>query len=415
MVVHRADWVLPIARPPVRGGWVAVETGRITAAGSSSEPPPGAGVQAPFDGACVILPALVNAHTHLELSHLRQRVPPAASFGEWVSTLISLRRQYPDPHAFEILEAARRAIGQARAAGTGLIGDISNTLVTIPLLIESAMPARVFHELLGFNLPDAAGIVRGGANKLSAVAVSGELRANLTAHAPYSVSRQLFAAIQQAVAGRPDAVLSVHLGESPAEIEFLQSGGGEIRGMLERVGAWNPNWRPPGCGPVEYMEQMGWLSPRLLAVHGVQLTDAELARLAGAKATLVTCPRSNRWVGAGDPGVQRFYDAGVRVAIGTDSLASVADLNLFTEMQAVRSLAPRVPAARILESATRGGAEALGFEADFGTIAPGKRADLIAVRVPAGTADVEEYLLSGIAPADVRWLTEPVNPGTLNP
>jgi aminodeoxyfutalosine deaminase len=415
MVVHRADWVLPIASPPVRGGWVAVEGGRVIASGPSSAPPPDAGVAAPFDGACVILPALVNAHTHLELSHLRQRVPPAASFGEWVSNLISLRRQYPDPHAFEIVEAARRAIGEARAAGTGLIGDISNTLITIPLLIESATPARVFHELLGFNLPDVAAIVTGAAGRLAAAALSGELRANLTAHAPYSASRELFAAIHQAVAGRPDAVLSVHLGESPAEIEFLHGGGGEIRATLERVGAWNPDWRPPGCGPVQYMEQVGWLSPRLLAVHGVQLTDAELALLAHANATLVTCPRSNRWVGAGDPDVQRFYDAGVRVAIGTDSLASVADLNLFAEMQAVRSLAPRLPAARILESATRTGAEALRFDADFGTIAPGKRAHLIAVRVPAGTADVEEYLLSGIPPADVRWLTEPVNPGTLNP
>jgi 5-methylthioadenosine/S-adenosylhomocysteine deaminase len=143
----------------------------------------------------------------------------------------------------------------------------------------------------------------------------------------------------------------------------------------------------------------------LLAVHGVYFTDAELARLAAAGATLVTCPRSNRWTGAGVPPVERFYASGVRVAVGTDSLASVDDLNLFAELAEVRRLAPGVPAARILESATLAGAVALGFDSELGSITPGKRAQLLAVRLPAGVADVEEYLLSGaIEAGDLYWL-----------
>ena len=126
-----------------------------------------------------------------------------------------------------------------------------------------------------------------------------------------------------------------------------------------------------------------------------------------AGATLVTCPRSNRWVGAGSPPVDQFYASGVRVAIGTDSLASVEDLNLFSEMAQIRALGPDIPARAIVESATRIGAEALGFGEDYGTIEPGKRAALIAVRVPDGVDDVEEYLVSGIRPADVGWLDEP--------
>ena len=94
----------------------------------------------------------------------------------------------------------------------------------------------------------------------------------------------------------------------------------------------------------------------------------------------------------------------VRVAIVTDSLASVEDLNLFRELAAVRALAPDVPAARLLESATWHGADALGFGSDFGTIEAGKRAELIAVRVPASVADVEEYLVGGIEPDAIRWL-----------
>ena len=139
-------------------------------------------------------------------------------------------------------------------------------------------------------------------------------------------------------------------------------------------------------------------------VHGVQLTDAELARLAATDATLVTCPRSNVWVGVGAPPLARFLASGVRLAVGTDSLASAPDLNLFAELQAMRDLAPDAPARRLLAAATLGGAEALGLDAELGTIAPGKRAALIAVTLPAGVADPEAALLGGIAPAAVRVL-----------
>jgi 5-methylthioadenosine/S-adenosylhomocysteine deaminase len=136
----------------------------------------------------------------------------------------------------------------------------------------------------------------------------------------------------------------------------------------------------------------------------VQFDDEDLKRLRDAGATLVTCPRSNRHVGAGDPPVERFYASGVRVAVGTDSLASVEDLNVFAELAAMRRLAPSVSARRILESATRHGAAALGFGEELGTIEPGRRARLLAVRVPAGVADVEEYLLGGVQPDDIGWL-----------
>jgi 5-methylthioadenosine/S-adenosylhomocysteine deaminase len=100
----------------------------------------------------------------------------------------------------------------------------------------------------------------------------------------------------------------------------------------------------------------------------------------------------------------RFYASGVRVAVGTDSLASVEDLNLFAELAEVRRLAPAVPAGRLLESATLAGAQALGFQSELGSIEPGQRAQLLAVRLRGDVQDVEEYLLGGIEPGDVRWL-----------
>ena len=118
----------------------------------------------------------------------------------------------------------------------------------------------------------------------------------------------------------------------------------------------------------------------------------------------MSCPRSNRHVGVGSPPLESFYASGVPVAFGTDSLASVENLNLFAELAEARRIAPRVPASQLLDSATRCGAQALGFGSDYGTIEPGKRAALIAVRLPGRVNDVEEYLVGGVEPSAVMWL-----------
>ena len=211
-------------------------------------------------------------------------------------------------------------------------------------------------------------------------------------------------AIRQAVNRDPFAPCSIHLSESVDEVEFLQSGSGPWRRLLEDVGAWDPAWVAPGVSPVQFLDDSGFLDARLLAVHGVQMGPADSKRLVARGATLVTCPRSNGHTGAGAPPIALFYESGVRVAIGTDSLASAPDLNVFAELATMRALAPTVPAGALLDSATRQGARALGFDADYGTIESGKLARLVAVDVPAGAGDVEEYLVSGVAPDEIRWL-----------
>lgn len=409
-VLHRAAWLLPIARPPIRDGWVLVDDDRIVALG-------GAGQDAGFKpahptttqgwrteepgtreaGTVAILPGLVNAHAHLELSWLRGQVPPGASMPAWASRLISLRRNAESDASEPIVQA----IHEMRASGTSLVGDVTNTLAPWDALADSDLSAFVFRELLGFTAEDPERLVRAARTEVDALTPLAWIRSAVVPHAPYSVSPALLRAI--AAAGG-DGPFSVHLGESGEELEFLRLGTGPWRLILEELGVWTDIWQPPECGPVEYLERFGLVNDRLLAVHCVQLSDAELSRLAGAGATVVACPRSNRWTGAGTPPIERFYDAGVRVAIGTDSLASVEDLNMFAELAVVRSLAPGIPASRILRSATLDGAEALGFGGELGSIEPGKRAELIAVRIPPGIQDVEEYLLRGIAEDDVLWL-----------
>jgi cytosine/adenosine deaminase-related metal-dependent hydrolase len=384
---------------PMHRAAISIENGRIVALGE--EVAPGA-----MDlGRMAIMPALVNAHTHLELSYLRGRVPQADKFLDWIRMIMATRRQYPDAADPHIVDAARAAIAEMHASGTGLVGDISNTLVTASLLREATMPAQIFYELLRFNASDAESIAGEARAKADAAADPGsDVRVSLAPHAPYSVSPALFAAIRADLDAHPGDVTSVHLGESSEEVEFIRRGSGPWRVLLEELGVWTDAWEASGLSPVAYLEQLGFLDRRVLAVHGVQFDGDDLNRLRSRGMTIVSCPRSNQHVGVGPPPLEAFYAMNVNVAFGTDSLASAPDLNMFAEVAEARRLAPRVPARTLLESATHCGAVALGFEDQYGTLEAGKRAQIIGVRIPADVSDVEEYLVSGIEPSAIRWL-----------
>jgi len=388
---YRAAWIVPISSSPISGGIVVVANGRVAAVGEYD------GTAAEDLGNVAILPGLVNAHTHLELSWMRDRVPPSDSMPKWAAQLMALRRTVSAEPVAPIVDA----VAEARRAGTCLIGDVTNTFATFEPLLDSEISAVLFRELIGFSAGDPEALVAQAGRQIAELTPIEWLRPCLVPHAPYSVSPALLQAIGKANRGKP---LSVHLGESAQETQFLNDGSGEWRALLESLGAWNPSWTPPACGPVEYVEQLGLVDRHFIAVHGVQFTDEDLARLQRVSASVVACPRSNKWTGAGEPPIDRFYGSGVRVGVGTDSLASVEDLNLFAELAEMRRLAPGVPAARLLRSATLDGAEALGFAGDFGSIEPGKLAQLIAVRLPGDVPDVEEYLVGGVEPADVMWL-----------
>lgn len=393
MIRYRAAWVLPISRPPIQGGVVTIENNRIVSVDAEADGP------AEDLGRVAVLPGLVNAHTHLELSWMRGRISPASSMPEWAGSLMALRRTMGCDPSEPIVDA----ITEARTTGTCLVGDITNTLASYGPLAESEMYAAVFRELLGFGAQDPDRLVDAAIAEIAALLPHERLRPTVVPHAPFSVSPALFQSIARRVNQHP---ISVHLGESAEEIRFLRDGSGAWRSILDSVGAWNPSWTAPACDAVEYLDRLGLLGPNLIAVHGVQFTDDELSRLAAARATVVTCPRSNRWTGAGTPPVDRFYASGVRVAIGTDSLASVEDLNMFSELAEVRRLAPHVSARALLVSATQHGAQALGFGSELGTLEPGKHARMITVDLPAHATDVEEWLVGGVQPERIMWLNE---------
>jgi cytosine/adenosine deaminase-related metal-dependent hydrolase len=327
----------------------------------------------------------------------------------------------------EVIDAVAEAIASAVAAGTVAVGDIGNTDAAIGPLSASTLSGVHFREALGFRAADAPRIIseaRIGAMAAHARLIesgSPRLQASVAPHAPYSSSAPLIQALAQGQPRTwfsseehpPSPRSSIHLAESPAELQFLAHGTGPFRSLLIDLDAWDPEWTPPGVGPVAYLQQLGALHRELLVVHGIQLTRQELDVLAEVGATLVLCVRSNAWVGAGVPPVGDAVAAGVRLAVGTDSLASVADLNLFAELGGLRRVAPEVPASTLLRAATWGGAQALGCPS-LGHLGPGASNRAVVRVPPAGVADMEEWLVAGAADtSDLRWLDDLLAPGLL--
>lgn len=405
MIRYHASWVVPIEGEPIKDGWVMVNGGRIVALGRRAANDSTKGIEL---GDVAVMPGLVNAHTHLELSYLRDQVPPSSSFTSWARQIIAERRKSHPMKDPVVADAIDAAIDELLRCGTSVVGEITNTLfTTFDKLAKSPLAGVVFWELIGFNLgeePDFDAIVHQALEDLGELPRTDRIRGSLAAHAPYSVAPLYFRAIKKAVDRMPFVPSSVHLAENVEEVELMKTGGGPWKTLMKDIGSWNHAWTAPGVGPVQYLDNMKFIDSRLLVVHGVQMTPADLVLLRERGATLVTCPRSNAHTGAGVPPIVEFYQSGVRVAIGTDSLASSPDLNVFAEIATLHALAPAVPATALLESATIQGARALGFDADYGTIEPGKLARLIAVDVPPGTSDVEEYLVSGIHPGQIRWV-----------
>ena len=420
-----ARWVLPIAAPMLSGGWIDVDEARgeivaVGAAGAAGAASHAADrtIDRTIDlGDAVVLPGLVNAHTHLELAHLAGRVPPAAAFVPWVRSMLAARFTGEVPVA-TVTAAIVEAIAAMEATGTAGVGDIGNTDAAIGPLASSSLHGVHFREALAFEPTEAARVAsaaclgaRLAGQRLDDRGCS-RLRVSVAPHAPYSTSAPLIQALASGLpvdglsATWPAAagISSIHLGESPEEIEFLAHGTGPFRALLEDLGKWHAGWQPPGIGPVEYLASLGALHRGLLVVHGAQFTPDALQTLAITGATLVLCARSNRWVGVGVPPVAAAVTAGVPLAIGTDSLASVEDLNLFAELAFLRACAPSVPAAVLLRAATLGGARALGC-ATLGLLGPGASSRAVVRTPPAGVTDVEEWLVADAADTrDVRWL-----------
>ncbi len=380
--LYRAKFLLPIKTPPLEDGGVILAHGEVVRVGPWRELKKTFSGRRHDLGEVILLPALVNVHTHLELSALKWRLTPSGSFVSWVRSLIRKRTEIS---AEEAQKAAHEALDEMWQEGIGLVGDVGNTGITINLLREGPLRAVYFREVIDFkgrsSLKD---FVRDQIHQ-------GKVLFSLAPHAPYTVSPVLLQAIKSWTR-RYGLPFSIHVAESPEEVLFLEEGKGPIRLLLEEREQWNRGFEAPRLRPVAYLERLGVLDPDTICVHSVQVSAEDLELLARTGARPCLCPRSNTYLGVGLPPLPKMLELGLRPCLGTDSLASNDRLSIFAELETLHRFFPQVAPEVLLKMATLWGAEALK-NPSMGHISPKARAELLALPAEGPPQDPYEQVL----------------------
>jgi cytosine/adenosine deaminase-related metal-dependent hydrolase len=375
-----ARWVFPVDRPPLERGAVTVADGRVVAVEA-------AGTSADVDfGEAAIIPGLVNAHTHLDLSGLRRQAAPSADFTGWLRQVIAFRRTRS---LEQVRDDIRLGIDESVRFGTTLVGDISGDGGSWDALANAPVRALVYREFLGLPADRASGAWERVEEWLATRQATPTCRPGVSPHAPYSVRSSLFLA-----ASTRGVPVATHVAESLAEMELLALRSGPFVGFLKDLAVWAPDGLADDLDHV--LRLLKGPQPTLI-VHGNFLpADTELP----ATSTLVYCPRTHAAFGHPPHPFRAFLACGVRVALGTDSLASNPDLDVLAEARFLHARHPEVPGEAVLRMATLSGAEALGWADETGSITPGKSADLAVIPLEANArSEPHRWLLESQQPA----------------
>ncbi|MYL82700.1 amidohydrolase family protein [Desulfovibrio aerotolerans] len=308
----------------------------------------------------VLVPGLLNAHSHLELSHLGAHSPSGAGFCAWVAWLMGQNLHALSPAALNA------AVAETAGCGVAAVIDIGSRAgpAVAAALGRAGLQGLVCHEFLGWRSLAATGVPPA----LDA-AVGDGLAATVSGHALYSTSPDNLRQ-GQALCRARGTPFSLHLAEHPGEVELFASGTGEFAALL-RGRLLPKGWRAPGRTPTAEALAQGLLGPDTLAVHAVHLSATDVALLANSGATVCLCPRSNARIGVGVADVAALVAAGVPLALGTDSLASNDDLDLWNEVRALLAVHPGLPGSVVLDALTTTPARLLGRAHDLGRLVPG--------------------------------------------
>jgi len=354
-------------------------------------------------GDVVLLPGLINAHTHLEFSDLREPLgQPGTPLPDWIRAVLAERKRAnrDAPRAIEM------GLQESLQHGVTTVGEIA-TLSAASYLDTSPRPQLMaFHEAIGFSALRTDSVLADVRRRLeSAVEYDdGSLTMGLSPHAPYTVHPQLLVRLVE-LAGAKRLPIAMHLAESPQELQLLDGGDGPFRVLLEERSMWDPSAIAAGARVLGYLQELS-KAPRALVIHGNYLSAEEIEFLAQRRDSLsvVYCPRTHKFFQHRPYPLQTLLSAGVRVALGTDSRASNPDLSLLGEMRQVANVHRDVAPQEIVRMATLAGAEALGLEAVVGSLTPGKRADFTTLRCDAAGSDPYEPIFVDHQPPVQTWL-----------
>ena len=374
VITYAARWIFPVDAPPLERGTITLRGDTIDAID-----PPGTRTPDVDLGNVAILPGFVNAHTHLDLTGARGQCPPTADFTQWLRKVIAFRRAHTPT---EVQADIATGLAECLKFGTTLIGDIASGGASWDRLASAPCRAVVFHELLGLSEERMRQSWQAARDWLAVQPSNGPCIPGLSPHAPYSVL-----STQYSVLGGLSIPIATHLAETREELTLLHEHAGPFVDFLREMNVWHP------AGLIDDVNDVVRRLPRGIFVHGNYLDPATPF---SPTQSLVVCPRTHRAFGhAPHP----FPCMKVRVALGTDSLASNPDLDILAEARFLRQHYREVAPAAILRMLTQNGAEALGFGAVTGSLTTGKSADLVVLPLPnAEPSDPHDLVLDSDLP-----------------
>lgn len=404
MIRYRARWIVPIASPPVANGVVAVDGERIAYVGPADGGPPGDEQDL---GAVVLLPGLVNAHCHLELTAMRGFLEDL-DFRRWILRLTNARRAVLDRDA--LLDSARYGIEEGLRFGITAYADTCASGVVLQAMREAGVRGVMYQEVFG---PDPTQCAESIATLREQIAGLRYLetplvRVGISPHAPYTVCDDLFRAAT-ALARELNLPMATHVAESEVEHQLVIEAAGVFADGLRRRGIAVTR---RADSPVQLLAALGVLDVRPLLIHCVRVDGRDIETIAAAGSPVAHCPASNAKLGHGVAPLDEMLAAGVTVGLGSDSMASNNRMDILAEArmallaQRARMRSPATPsAADVLVLATIGGAQAIGIDAVAGTLEPGKSADLAAFALDphAPTHDPVTATVFSIAGAPARF------------
>ena len=390
----RAPWVVPVGSRAIRDGALAVSGERILAVG------PWAEISLKFPQSTVhhstgiILPGLINCHIHLELSVFGSSSPPelGSTMCDWIRSLLQ-KRMAAEFSEDEIYETAECFAKEQLVSGVVALLDTGNSM--LPAFKGEVPEIYSLFELLG---PTAQ------ATEI-ALQTLADLNADIcsTGHAPYSTSPRLLQRIKQRTVSQK-SIFSLHVEENPDESRLLFQGAGCFKEFLEERNAFDgtfPLEKGKYHSVVDYLQKIGILDARTICVHCVNISNKDIQFLAESKCHICLCPGSNRFLGVGKAPLEALLQQNILPALGTDSIASNTELNMWHEMALIREDYPDIAAETIVAMATIAGARALGLEKTYGTLEEGKSSNCIAVEdEKISTAESEKEVLDILVSLD---------------
>jgi cytosine/adenosine deaminase-related metal-dependent hydrolase len=367
MKIFRADYVFPISADPIKDGVVtADDAGKIISV--SDQMPAGADALSVEQLSGIITPGFVNAHCHVELSHLYGKIPESGGLVEFIKGIQQLRNSDPK----EIEAAAIKADNDMYENGIVAVGDISNSNATIPVKSKSKLYYHTFIETFGFT-PERADAVFN--NALELAAQFKPQSCSVTPHAPYSVSKELFKLIKKYSDANPNKnLISIHNQECEDENKFYRYKLGSFNDLYAHFGIDISYFKPQARNSLQSVIPLLTSKQDILMVHNTctNLKDIYFIKRFDRRIHWCFCPNANLYIENSLPKIDLFLNQGFNITLGTDSLASNNKLCILSEMRTLQQKFPSLSTEMLLQWATINGATYLGIDKEKGTIERGK-------------------------------------------